>query len=553
MITSNTKILCVDDEPDLLNMNASILRSAGYAVIEASTGHECLILAKKEHPDLILLDVVLPDLNGFDVCKQVKSDRELFGIYVILISGQEISSETQAKGLEAGADGYIARPVSKHELLARVQAMLRLKEAETALRKMNVQLNTLIDSIPDLIFFKDMQGKHILVNKAAERMAGLKKEYFIGKTDEQILPPALAEKCRRSDEEVIKRRESLRNENSNTDKNGETIFMDTIKTPIFDEQGNMTGIIGISRDITKRKKAEEAIKKLNEELLERILQLSEAKIMADAASRAKSDFLANMSHELTTPLNSIIGFSQILQDRLYGDLNEKQTEYVSDILNSGVNLLGLLNDILDISKLDTGTGELKKNRFLVKDLLTTMIIFFKEKSMEKNISLSFEIAPEAEIEIEADLGMMKQIMFNLLDNALKYTPDGGSVRATARKVPGSEIPRPSLRGVAEAISKDEIPRSARNDSFNEYIEISVADTGIGIRQEDMPMLFRTFTQLESPYTKKYAGTGLGLALTKKLVEIHGGRIWAESEYGKGSRFSFVIPIKTTDNRPKTKY
>ena len=652
MIPSNVKILCVDDDPDLLSIHSEMLRSAGYEVICATTGHECLTLAKKEHPDLILLDVVLPDIDGFDVCKQIKSDRELFGIYIILISGKEISSETQAKGLEAGADGYIVRPVSGRELLARVQAMIRLKQAETDQREMNVKLNTLIDSIPDAIFFKDMQKRHILVNKAVERITVLKREHILGKTSEQILPPDLAEMCRKSDQEVIKRRESIRIEDSITDKKGETIFLDTIKTPIFDKQGNMTGIVGIRRDITERKLAEEKliesenmfrgifdnamdgilivdietkkflkgnriicemlgysgdemknisvldiypekdlpfvieqfeklstkkiaaaldipvkrkdgsifyadigssyatingreyligvfrdttesrqvgeiIKQLNEDLTGRLLQLEEAKILAEAATKAKSEFLANMSHELTTPLNSIIGFSQILQDRLYGDLNEKQTEYISDILKSGVHLLGLLTDMLDISKLDTGTGELKKIRFLLKDLLKTMTIFFKEKSMEKSILLRFEIAPEAEIEIEADLSLMKQIMFNLLDNALKYTPDGGSVSVQARLVN------------SEKLSTDDY--SLTTDRT--FVEISVVDTGIGIKQEDIPHLFQVFTQLESPYTKKYAGTGLGLALTKKLVELHGGKIWAESEYGKGSRFTFVIPIQ----------
>ncbi len=543
MITTKAKILCVDDEPDLLNITEDILRSAGFEVIRATTGHECLTLAKKEHPDLILLDVDLPDIDGFDVCKQIKSDRDFFGIYIILISGKEISSETQAKGLEAGADGYIVRPVSIRELLARVQAMLRLQQAERAQREINAKLNTLIDVIPDAIFFKDMQRRHLLVNKAAERMTGLKKEQFFGKTSEQILPPDLAEICRKSDEEVIKRREPVRIEESITDKKGETIFLDTIKSPVFNDQGVMIGFLGISRDITNHKKSEETLKKAK-------IEAEELRLLSEAASRAKSEFLANMSHELTTPLNSIIGFSQILQDVLYGELNEKQKEYVSDILKSGVHLLGLLNDMLDISRIDIGTGEMKKNRFLLKDLLTTMIISFKEKALEKNILLSFDIAPDAEIEIEADLGMMKQIMFNLLDNALKYTQEGGSVRVTARKVPSSELgvrSKKESRELGVRISERKSIYSQLITQYSEldfdFIEITLEDTGIGIKEENIPMLFRAFTQLESPYTKKYAGTGLGLVLTKKLVELHGGRIWVESEYEKGSRFTFVIPIQ----------
>jgi len=538
MITSNAKILCVDDDPALLNINASILRSAGYEVLEAKTGNECLDTARKEHPDLILLDVVLPDIDGFEVCKQIKSDREFFGIYVILISGKEISSEIQAKGLEAGADGYIVGTVSGSELMARIQAMIRLKQAETAQMEMNARLNTLIDSIPDAIFFKDIQREHFLVNKAAERMTGLKKEQFLGKTSEQILPPDLAEMCLKSDEEVIKRHELIRIEEQMTNNKGEIIFLDTIKSPVFNDQGIMAGFVGISRDITNHKKSEETLKKAKKEA-------EEAKYLAEAANKAKSDFLANMSHELTTPLNSIIGFSQILQDRLYGDLNEKQKEYVSDILESGLSLLGLLNDMIDISRIDTGTGELKKNRFLLKDLLTTMIISFKEKSLEKNILLGFEIAPEAEIEIEADLGVMKQIMFNLIDNALKFTPDGGSVSVQARKLKEAQMLRSSEVQKSKSSEDQAILTSEPLNlltSHADFVEISVEDTGIGIKQEDMPILFQTFTQLESPYSKKYAGTGLGLVLTKKLIELHGGKIWVESEIGKGSRFTFVIPV-----------
>jgi PAS domain S-box-containing protein len=265
MITSNAKILCVDDDPALLNINASILRSAGYEVLEAKTGNECLDTARKEHPDLILLDVVLPDIDGFEVCKQIKSDRELFGIYVILISGKEIYSETQAKGLEAGADGYIVGTVSGSELMARIQAMIRLKQAETAQMEMNARLNTLIDSIPDAIFFKDIQREHFLVNKAAERMTGLKKEQFLGKTSEQILPPDLAEMCLKSDEEVIKRHELIRIEEQMTNNKGEIIFLDTIKSPVFNDQGIMTGFVGLSRDITNHKKSEETLKKAKKE------------------------------------------------------------------------------------------------------------------------------------------------------------------------------------------------------------------------------------------------------------------------------------------------
>jgi signal transduction histidine kinase len=196
-------------------------------------------------------------------------------------------------------------------------------------------------------------------------------------------------------------------------------------------------------------------------------------------------------------------------------LEFERLEYVGDILNSGKHLLALINDILDLSKVESGRMELELSRFSLKDTLNASMTMLKEKAMKHGIRLNLEIEPEADIEIEADERKLKQIVFNLLSNAVKFTPDNGSVRLSAKRV----------------------------QRLRDFVEISVVDTGIGIRPEDMPKLFTEFSQLESAYNKKYEGTGLGLALAKKLVELHRGRIWAESEFGKGSKFTFIIPIQ----------
>ncbi|MBF0564963.1 MAG: HAMP domain-containing protein [Nitrospirae bacterium] len=279
-------------------------------------------------------------------------------------------------------------------------------------------------------------------------------------------------------------------------------------------------------DITERKKMEEQLREyadtLEQKVRERTRELQEAKLQAETASRTKSGFLANMSHELRTPLNSIIGFSQILVDELYGKLNEHQHVYVNNVLTSGNHLLFLINEILDLSKIEEGKTQLEISKFKVSRLINTAMVMLRERAMKHGLKLTHEITPEADVEIEGDERRLKQVLFNLLSNAVKFTPQGGSVN------------------VAVSLKTNKGDVSVGNEA---EMEIAVEDTGIGIREEDISKLFSEFTQLDSSYTKKYEGTGLGLALSKRLVELHGGSIGVNSVHGKGSKFYFVIPIR----------
>ena len=267
------------------------------------------------------------------------------------------------------------------------------------------------------------------------------------------------------------------------------------------------------RDITERKRAEEELRK--------------AKDSADAASRAESDFLANMSHELRTPLGAIIGFSELLEEKLFGDLNPKQEEYVKDIVESVRHLLSLINDILDLAKIEAGHMALDVSTFPIATLLDDSLIMVKEKCLKHGISLTIDI-PDAvrALSISADARQLKQVMFNLLSNAAKFTPDGGAIVVSA----SMGDPSPAASDPATS-------------SLPATIVISVTDTGTGIAREHQSKLFSEFYQVNGGSTGKTPGSGLGLALVKHIVEQHGGRVWMESEgEGKGSTFRFTLPI-----------
>lgn len=257
---------------------------------------------------------------------------------------------------------------------------------------------------------------------------------------------------------------------------------------------------------------------------------------ARESDRMKSEFLANMSHELRTPLNHIIGFTELVVDKNCGDLNETQEEYLNDVLGSSKHLLSLINDILDLAKVEAGKLQLEPSDVNLQMIIENSLCMIKDKAMQHGIQLSMDMDSIPET-IKADERKLKQIMYNLFSNAMKFTPDGGSITLAAKMQTEYSVP--------EHKNPDEqtntlypIPSFDRN-----FIEISVNDTGIGLKPEDLERIFDAFEQVESSKSRKYQGTGLGLSLTKRLVELHGGRIWAESEgENKGSTFLFIIPV-----------
>ena len=287
------------------------------------------------------------------------------------------------------------------------------------------------------------------------------------------------------------------------------------------------------------REANAALSAGNKELFQVNQDLAEANRAAQEASQAKSTFLANMSHELRTPLNSVIAMSDILLEKYFGDLNVRQETYVKNVRDSGQHLLSLINDILDLSKVEAGHSPLELSEVDLKGLLENSLTIVRERALKHGISLSCEVEEDVPT-VVADEPKIKPMVFNLLSNAVKFTPDGGRVGIEA-KVQGSRFkvqgsgPQPGTLNFE--------PGTGGEDG--QCVEVCVWDTGVGIAPEDQGRVFGEFEQAKVSLVKQQEGTGLGLALVKRFVEQHGGRIWLESEVGKGSRFYFTLPVEPT--------
>jgi two-component system sensor histidine kinase/response regulator len=384
----------------------------------------------------------------------------------------------------------------------------RIRVEETLAEERSL-LHTLMDNIPDVIYFKDAGSRFTRVNQAqAQRLGLVDPAQLLGKTDFDYFTDEHARLAFANEQAILRTGQPLiGKEEMETFSDGRVAWVSTTKMALRDSSGQIIGTFGLSRDISEQKQTE---------------ALRLAKETAEAASKAKSEFLASMSHELRTPLNAIIGFSDMLEQLYYGPLTPKQAEYVSEIHESGKHLLSLINDILDLSKVEAGKMELYLSEVPLKEVLAHSLTMIREKAANHNLRLGFYPSPEIEsLSILADERKLLQIMINLLSNAAKFTPDGGAIDVLAWLV------------------KEEAGQDGK------WVEICVADTGVGLEQADLARVFEHFYQVKTPESAKTPGTGLGLSLVRRMVELHGGKVWAESDgRGKGSRFVLRLPVET---------
>jgi PAS domain S-box-containing protein len=484
------KILIVDDEKVQVGLLCLQLKD-NYLIISAHSGKEALKLVEAEVPDLILLDLMLPESDGYEVCSILKKNPRFKFIPIIVISGF-FEKENKIKAIQCGADDFISKPIDKFELKTRIKSLIRIKNNYNALQESEKNFFTLVDNTLDGIFILDLEGQIIKANSAAGRILNLKLDELNGKSFENFLDPQSIANAKKHHLNTLNMGSCLSSFKMISSQ-GEKVWIEALGNKITynDEPANIV----LLRDITLRKKTEES--------------LINAKIAAEAANRTKNEFMTNMSHELRTPLNSIIGFSDLLKEGIAGPLNEKQLKYVQFISSSGKNLLNIINSILDLSKAESGKEELKREKLPVHESICRAVSMVLPETLEKNITLTYK-SQSKKVHVFADMSKFHQIVYNLINNAVKFTPTGGSVNVSSRK---------------------------EQDS----VFIIVEDTGIGIPEERIEDIFKPFVQIDSSLNRLFEGTGLGLTLVKKYVEMHGGRIYVESKIGKGSCFVIELP------------
>jgi PAS domain S-box-containing protein len=389
------------------------------------------------------------------------------------------------------------------------------KQAEESLANSERRFRALIENGLDYISLLNAEGMLLWESPSNTRMLKYMPDEMLGRNifalvhpdDLGVLQHQFAELCR---EPGGQKASVFRIQNAN----GTWLWVEAVATNLL-QVPSVGAIVLNYRDITERKLAEDELHLLNLELenrvAERTLELNHTNAELEHASRAKDEFLANMSHELRTPLNSILGLSESLLEQRRGALNEHQQRSLQVIEASGVHLLGLINDILDVSKIEAGKFDFYPETILVDDLVQSSLAFVKSQSLKKSIRLSYERDPQVS-RIQADPRRLKQILVNLLTNAVKFTPEGGQVILQVRANAGENL-----------------------------IQFSVIDTGIGIAAKDLARLFRPFEQVDSQLNRQYDGSGLGLALVQKLTDLHGGSVHVESEVGQGSCFTINLP------------
>jgi PAS domain S-box-containing protein len=396
-----------------------------------------------------------------------------------------------------------------------VKDITKRKQAEAALQASERRYATLAAAAPVAIFRLDTLGNCTYVNAEWSVMTGRSAETALGMGWLQALHPEDSDRLMREKLETISESGVNKFEGRHLHPDGSITWFYSQVVPEIDAEGTLLGYVGTLTDITERQQAEEELRQTNEQLATTNAQLARA-------TRLKDEFLASMSHELRTPLNAILGMSEGLQEGIFGDINHRQQNAIATIERSGRHLLELINDILDLSKIESGKLELEISKVPIRSLCENSLIFIRQMALKKKIQIT-SLIPDDIGSIQADHRRLRQVLINLLSNAVKFTPEGGNITLAVTRLANNH--------------------NDQNPTCVDWIVFSVSDTGIGIAPENFHKLFQPFSQVDSSLSRHYNGTGLGLSLVRQIAELHGGQVIFTSELGEGSCFMVQIPAQ----------
>jgi len=493
--STSDAIISITLDGMIVSWNTAAERMYGYSSDEVTGRHFSLLAPAGAESEMErLLDRIKRQetIAGYETIR-VRKDGTPFHVSLT------VSPIMNAEGKVTGASA-IARDINKR------------KEAEQELRESKERLQAILDHATSVIYLKDLTGRYILANRQHAQLFDISNQEIVGKTDYEVFAKGLADNYRANDRKVAEVGEPLEFEEASADHRGLRSYF-SVKFPVRNAAGEIYAIGGISTDVTQRQQAEGEVRRMNAALSQANAALEIKNREVEHATQMKSHFLASMSHELRTPLTAIVGFSDLLAQESAGPLSEKQKRFVKHVQSGASHLLQLINDILDLSKIEAGKMEMHPENFVVKDAIPEVLSVIHPLAAKKKIRVSNNV-PDG-VMIHADRVRFKQILYNLLSNAVKFTPHEGEIR---------------------------IESTAAENGF---VRLLVTDTGVGIRPEDHEIIFDVFQQVGETTRGVKEGTGLGLAITRQLVEGQSGKIWLESQVGKGSRFSFTLPAAST--------
>ncbi|PKH20253.1 PAS domain S-box protein [Pseudomonas prosekii] len=467
------------------------------------------------------LELNTPITPGFEalVFKASRGIEDIYELTYIRKDGSRLSAMVSVTSLRDSAETIIGYLLIGTDNTARKQEEATQALLDQRLRDQQFYTRSLIESNIDALMMTDPQGIISDVNMQMMALTGRTRDELIGAPCKNFFTdPARAEAAIKR---VLSEHKVSDYELTVRAYNGTETVVSYNAATFHDRDRKLQGVFAAARDVTERKRFERTLEEKNIEL--------------EHASHMKSEFLATMSHELRTPLNAVIGFSEALKDGMVGDMTETQREYIGDIFNSGQHLLSLINDILDLSKVEAGMMELELEPVELQSLLSNSLLIVREKAALQRIQLKLQSDSDIGT-FELDLRKTKQIVYNLLANAVKFSAAGGLVTLAVRRVGREQV------GTLEGdwpVHGFQIPDS----DYPEFLELSVSDTGIGIARGNMNKLFKAFSQIDSSLARKFEGTGLGLAMVKQLTELHGGSVAVASLEGAGARFVAWLPIR----------